>query len=194
MMLDSIGEWAARLREYAVECRTAVPLPDREALSNVQEWHCRILGGALLAWLRQHGPQFLEERAVMCQAMAIDRDPAIVFTSDVPGLVAAREIVGPDHERVIYLLEDEFANRPTPLADPEYIWHVHCWSFFLREVDPDFEVAAQAKHPIPAGCGYWQHSEGTLWARNAGQGGDHLWRWDGQKPELLEEAMSHYRF
>lgn len=31
-----------------------------------------------------------------------------------------------------------------------------------------------------------------MWAVNAGRGVDHLWRWDGQAPELLEEALTHW--
>jgi hypothetical protein len=191
-MADAVGEWTSRLRTYAAEHRAAVPLPDRDALTDAQEWHCRLVGGTILAWLRQHGPRFLEERVVMCKLLGIDRDPTIVFTSDVPGLIAAREIVGPDHERVVYLLEDEFAAAPPRVTDPEYKHHVHFWSFFRPELEPGFAAQARAKHPIPAGCSYWQHSEGTMWAVRAGRGVDHLWRWDGDKPELLEEAMSHW--
>jgi hypothetical protein len=191
-MADGVGEWAAQLREHAAACRTTVPLPDRDTLTAAQEWHCRIVGGTILTWLRQVGPRFLQERAVICTLQDIDRDPTIVFTSDLPGLVAAREIVGPDHERVIYLLEDEFAAAPARVADPQYKWHVHFWSFFRSEIDPDFAAEARARHPIPEGCIYWQHSEGTMWAVNAGRGADHLWRWDGHKPELLEEAMSQW--
>jgi hypothetical protein len=146
----------------------------------------------MLTWLRQVGPRFLQERAVMCKLLDIDHDPAIVFTSDLPGLVAAREIVEPDHERVVYLLEDEFAAAPARAADQEYKQHVHFWSFFRPEIEPGFAAEARAKHPIPEGCSYWQHSEGTMWAVNAGRGGDHLWRWDGHKPDLLEEAMSQW--
>lgn len=190
-MADGVGEWAARLRQYAAGCREAAPLPGRDALTVAQEWHCRIVGSTLLSWLRQHGPRFHQERAVMSKLLGIDRDPAIVFTSDVPGLVAAQEIVGPDHERVIYLLEDEFSAAPSGVADPEYKRHIHFWSLFRPAVKPAFAAEAQAKHPIPAGCSYWQHSEGTVWAVNAGRFADHLWRWDGHEPELLEEAMSH---
>jgi hypothetical protein len=191
-MADFVSDWVAQLREYVAGCRAKAPLPDRDALTEAQEWHCRIIGGTLLTWLRQVGPRFLPERAVMCNLLGIDRDPAIVFTSDLPGLVAAREIVGPDHERVIYLLGDEFAAAPPRAADLEYKRHVHVWSFFCPEVEPAFEAEARAKHPIPDGCGYWQHCEGTMWAVNAGRGGDHLWRWDGHKPELLEQAMSQW--
>lgn len=191
-MADDVGEWTSRLLAYATECRSAAPLPDRAALTDAQEWHCRIVGSTLLTWLRQHGPRFLQERAVMHKMLGIDRDPAIVFTSDVPGLVAAQEIVGTDHERVVYLLEDEFTAAPPRAADPEYKRHVHVWSYFRPEVEPGFAAAARAKHPIPADCSYWQHAEGTMWAVRAGRGVDHLWRWDGHKPELLEEAMSHW--
>ncbi len=190
-MAIDVSKWTAKLRDYAEKCRAAAPLPDLDSLTEGQEWHCRIVGSTLLAWLREHGPRFLQERAVMCKLLDIDRDPAIVFTSDVPGLVAAREIVGPDHDRVVYLRVDEFDAVPARMADPEYKGHVHFWSFFRPEIEPGFEAEARAKYPIPAGCSYWQHTEGTLWAARAGRAADHLWRWDGHKPELLEEAMSH---
>jgi hypothetical protein len=191
-MADGVGDWATQLRDHAAACRAAAPLPDRDALTAAQEWRCRIVGGALLTWLRQHGPRFLQERAVVCELLGLDRDPAVVFTSDVPGLVAAREVVGPDHERVVYLLDDEFAAAPARAADPGYKHHVHFWSFFRPEVEAGFAAEARARHPIPADCSYWQHSEGTMWAVTAGRGADHLWRWDGHTPELLEEAMSRW--
>jgi hypothetical protein len=129
---------------------------------------------------------------VLCHLLGVDREPAIVFTSDIPGLVAAQGIVGPEHERVVYLSEDEFAAAPARASDPQYRWHVHVWSFFRSEVEPAFAAQARAQYPIASGCCYWQHSEGTMWAVRAGRGVDHLWRWDGDKPELLEEAMSHW--
>lgn len=191
-MAGAVAEWTQQLREYVAKCRTVNPLPGRDQLSDAQEWQCRILGGSILSWLRQYGPRFLQERAVMCKLLGIDRDPAIVFTSNVPGLVAAREIIGPHHERVLYLLEDEFAGSSPKGADPQYKWHVHFWSFFREQLDPEFAAEARVKHPIPAGCSYWQHTEGTMWAANAGLGGDHLWQWNGQEPELLEEAMRRW--
>jgi hypothetical protein len=128
----------------------------------------------------------------MYKLLDIDRDPLIVFTSDIPGLVTAQEIVGADHERVVFLLEDEYRVAPLLAADTAYKQHVHVWSFFRPELEPGFAAEAQAKYPIPDGCSYWQHSEGTMWAANAGRGGDHLWRWDGHEPGILEEAMSQW--
>ena len=186
------AEWADELRRLAAACRAARPLPDRDALTPAQEWQCRIVGGALLAWLQEHGPRFLQERAVMATLLDVDPDPVIVFTSDLPGLVAAQEILGSEHELVTCLLEEEFADAEVRAADPGYVRHVHVWSRFLPEPESDFVALARSRHPITAGDHYWQHVEGTMWAPNAGRGGDHLWRWDGHEAELLEEALTHW--
>lgn len=60
-----VTEWTESMRHGAADCRRARPLPDRSALTLVQEWQCRIVGGALMAWLHDHGPRFLQERAAM---------------------------------------------------------------------------------------------------------------------------------
>lgn len=187
-----VAEWAEELREFVAACRAARPLPERDTLTPALEWQCRIVGGALLTWLHEHGPGFLQERAVMASLIGVDPDPVIVFTSDVPGLVAAEELLGSDHERVVFLLEEEFADAAPRAADPGFVRHVHVWSRFLPDLERDFAVAARTKHPIAAQDSYWQHAEGTMWAPNAGRGVDHLWRWDGREPELLEEALTHW--
>ncbi len=187
-----VAAWTEDLRRFAAACRAARPLPDRGTLTLAQERQCRIVGGALLAWLREHGPSFLQERAAMARLLEVDPDPAIVFTSDVPGLVAAQEILGPDHDRVVFMLEEEFAAAEPRAADLGYVRHVHVWSRFHPELEPGFAAQARSKHPIPASSEYWQHAEGTMWAPNAGRGVDHLWCWDGRQPELLEEALTHW--
>ncbi|MBW6454624.1 MAG: hypothetical protein K0A98_01950 [Trueperaceae bacterium] len=184
-----VAEWTEDLRRFAAACRATRPLPERATLTLAQEWQCRIVGGALLAWMRENGPSFLQERTAMARLLEVDPDPATVFTSDVPGLVAAQEILGSDHERVVFLLEEEFADAAPRATDPRYDRHVHVWSRFLPELEPDFAAQARSRHAIPASSAYWQHGEGTMWAPNAGRGGDHLWRWDGRPPDLLEEAM-----
>lgn len=191
-MTDDTSQWVAQLRAYAAECRAVAPLPENDALSDAQKWHYRIVGGSLLTWLQQHGPQFLQARVALCTVLGIDRDPAIVFTSDVPGLLAAQEIIGPHHERVVYLLKEEFAALSLRQADREFKHHVHVWSYFRSEPESEFVAQARSMHPIPERCSYWQHVEGTMWAMRAGRGGDHLWKWDGRKPELLKEAISHW--
>jgi hypothetical protein len=66
------------------------------------------------------------------------------------------------------------------------------WSVFRPVPAPEFEARARSHYPIPAGCSYWQHSEGTVWAQRAGRDVDHLWVWDGRKAELLEEAFTYW--
>ena len=128
----------------------------------------------------------------MATLLDVDPDPVIVFTSDLPGLVAAQEILGSEHELVTCLLEEEFADAEVRAADPGYVRHVHVWSRFLLELEPDFAAVARSRHPIRSGDRHWQHTEGTMWAPNAGRGVDHLWRWDGSEPELLAEALTHW--
>jgi len=189
-MLDISNPWENQLRTYVAQCRAAEPLPERADINPAEEWQCQIVGGTILSWLREHGPHFLEQRSVLGTLLDVDDDPAIVFTSNMPGLIAAREILGPDHERVICLLEREFAGSPAQLADPSFKHYLHFWSYFRSELDPQLADEAKAKYPLPPECRYWQHTEGTLWADNAGQEVDHLWCWDGHQPKLLEEAMS----
>jgi hypothetical protein len=191
-MAKTLAEWMAQFRQHAEECRASVPLPSRDTLTPAEEWRCRIIGSSLLRWLRETGPRFLQERAVMHKILEIDRNPFIVFTSDMPGLVAAQEIVGADHEQVGFLLEDEHAAWPPQLVDPDYRWHVHVWSLFRPKMAQEFEAEARARYPIAAGCDYWQHGKGTMWAVSAGRGVDYLWQWDGHEPALLEEAFSHW--
>ncbi len=191
-MMPLVDEWANSLREEIAQHRSESPLPDRASLSHVDEQRCRIVGGAFIAWLENYGPHFLQERSMMAHMLQVDPEPFIVFTSDAPGLVAAQEIIGNDNERVTFMFEHEYESSPTVADDPTFACHVHFWSAFKDGVESSIEEEAKSKFPIPVDCSYWQHSEGTLWGVNCGRGVDHLWQWDGQKPELLEEAISHW--
>ncbi len=188
--MDSAGErWFEELRVYNQEAKSATPLPDRETFSLMEEWHCRIIGGALINWLKQIGPQFLQERQVLSRALGVDPDPFVVFTSDIPGLVAAREILGNEDERILYLSDTDYDNWIAENPDTQFQWHIHVWSKFIDPIGEGFLKAAQTAFPLSDDQICWQHSEGTLWAPQAGRGVDHLWVWDGNEPELLEEAF-----
>lgn len=186
------GAWGDALRAYVIERRAARPLPDRATLSAADEWRCRIVGGAFIAWLERHGPSFLREREVHRRVLGVDPDPLIVFTSDVPGLVAAAEILGSGSDRIVCLTEPEFDAWVALRPDAGFRHHVHVWSYLRSVLEPDFEAKARAKHPLADGHAYWQHVEGTLWAPLAGRGVDHLWAWDGREPVLLEEAFTSW--
>ena len=94
------NEWSSQFRSHVLACRASGPLTGRDDLSPAEEWQCSIVGSSLLNWLRKIGPRFLQERAVMSKMLGIDPEPFIVFTSDISGLVADQQILGPDHERV----------------------------------------------------------------------------------------------
>jgi hypothetical protein len=150
------------------------------------------VGGTLLTWLRELGPRLLQEREVLHTTMGVSPDPWIVFTSNLPGLVAAREILGTNSKRIVYLSEDEFRQWLAHSPDAAFRWHVHFWSLFLDDPRPGFLAEATRRHPISPPCVYWQHAEGTMWGKLAGRGVDHLWKWDGKEPSLLEEALTQW--
>jgi len=184
-----MNSWFANLRQEATDLRKRIPLPSITDLSGAQEWQRRIIGGSVVAWLEHHGPAFLRERQVLHKLMSVDSDPGIVFTSNIPGLLAAQEIIEDDGQGVVYLHEKEFQRWLRKNPDREYRWHVHFWSFFREPIDKKFVARFTQAYPLGKGSSYWQHSEGTMWGVLAGRGGDHLWKWDGVEPQLLEEAV-----
>jgi hypothetical protein len=184
--MDEKGQqWFDGLRTFATECRDRRPLIARDALSFAEEMQCRIIGGSLIAWLEKHGPCRLQERAVLASLQGWEKDPFFVFTSEQSGLVAASEILKEGSNTTVLLYPDEFANWLQGHPDQEYRWHVHTWSYFAS-LDADMAQRA-GKYPLAAGETYWLHKEGTMCGSLFGHGGDHLWKWNGKEPTLLEE-------
>jgi hypothetical protein len=184
--------WFTQLNASIEQLRKENPLSARDQLNDSEEWQCKIVGSSLLNWLENVGPNFLQERSVFCKVREIEPDPFLVFTSNTPGLVAAREIVGEDNERIVFLDDSEFDDWLKDHPDKSYRWHVHVWSYFRDSLESEFHQKAEEEYPISEESSYWQHSEGTMWADLAGRGVDHLWRWDGNGPELLEEAFTNW--
>ena len=73
--------------------------------------------------------------------------------------LAAQQILGSDHERVGFVLRDEFDAFLQQVEDANYRWHVHVWSYFRKVIESAFEAEARAKYPIPDRCAYWQHTK-----------------------------------
>ena len=88
-------DWQSALTEHFDRECSAHPLPERAQLSKAEEYQCRSLGGTLIVWLERHGPRLLQEREVLRRSFEVESDPAIVFTSTVPDLVAAKQISRP---------------------------------------------------------------------------------------------------
>jgi len=106
-------KWFNALKRFIRECREKRPILLRNDLSNEAEIQCRIIGGSLIAWLREHGPRLIQERAVEAELQNFEKDPYIVFTSESPGLVAAREILskGPANIAFLYPVSSRSGSR-----------------------------------------------------------------------------------
>jgi hypothetical protein len=189
-MKDEGRKWFDGLKRFVSECRAKRPVVGRKDLSTFEEIQCRIIGGSLISWLGEHGPRLIQERAVEADLQNFEKDPYIVFTSESPGLVAAREILSEGPANMVFLYPDEFTEWLNNNPDSDYRWHVHIWSFFAPV---DEEMAKKAvKYPCSEGESLWLHKEGTMCGHLFGRGGDHLWKWNGREPELLEEAVNQW--
>ena len=119
-----------------------------------------------------------------------EKDPIIVFTSERPGLVAAREILRKGPANIAFLYPDEFTAWLNNHPGPDYLWHIHTWFFFAPV---DVETAKKAeKYLCSEGESFWLHKEGTMCGQLFGRGGDHLWKWNGREPKLLEECVNQW--
>ena len=189
-MTEAGLDWFEDLILDVREFRRSHPLAARDTLSLAEEMQCRIIGGSLIGWLQKYGPRFIQERSVLAKLKGWERDPFIVFTSEQPGLIAANEILDGKSFQIAFLYPAEFTRVTKIRPDADYQWHVHTWSYFTT-LDAD-TLQRAAKYPLAPGETYWLHKEGTMCGQLFGRGGDHLWKWNGKEPELLEECFNQW--
>lgn len=180
--------WSDALKEFTQTQRHQNPIPDRDSLSDEEEWHCRIIGGEFMGWYQRHLRDILGQRTVL-RVMNLDPKPLIVFTTTMPGLVAAQEIMPEPSENLVYLLHSEFEEWEQEHQVDEFNFHIHHWSYF-QKIDEELLSQAKDKYPEVGTPEYRIHTSGDLWAEQCGVQGKHLWRWSGEEMELLEEAFS----
>lgn len=185
-------EWSTALRSFTRNQRQHNSIPDRNTLSNEEEWQCRIIGGEFIGWYQRHFRDILGERTAL-RVMNFDPEPLIVFTTSIPGLVAAQEIVPEPSDKMVYLLHTEFEEWEKEHPVDEFTFHIHHWSYF-RNIDQELLSRAQEAYPEVSAEEYCIHTSGDLWGELCGVEGEHLWRWNGQEMEFLEEAFSQARF
>jgi hypothetical protein len=185
--MDADGNrWFEGLQAFAAAEHGAHPVPCRDTLPLKARWERRIVGAGFCHWLKHDAPGYQRERACFAGLKGWERDPYVVFTSSDAGLAAAREILGDTPDRVACLRPRELERWLAQAPDPEYRWHIHTWSYFAR---PDREMMRIAsRYPLAGGESFWMHREGTFCGRLMGQGADHLWKWDGKEPVLLDGA------
>ena len=181
-------EWSIALKSFSEEQRQLNTIPSRDSLSDEEEWQCRIIGGELISWYERRLPNILNERVVL-RVMNFDPEPLIVFTTDLPGLVAAQSIIPAPSDDFVSLLHKEYEEWDRQHAVDEFTFHVHHWSYF-RGLEKELLTQASEAYPSVSVDEFRIHSSGDLWGKRCGVFGDHLWRWDGEKMELLEEAFS----
>ena len=179
--------YEADLRKHVELCRGVLAIPPRQSLPPEGEAQCQVLSGHLIRWLSEWGPQLLEERAVLSSLQGWDKDPLICFQSDLPGLVAASEILGDEPAPVVWGLSSDFASLPT--RDDEFRYHVELRSTFTPVSPEVVATVLRQKHPLSSSEAYFLHRDenilGPLFAREA----HHIWKWNGRELMLLEEAF-----
>lgn len=138
------------------------PVPDRNNLSEEEEWHCRIIGGEFIGWYRHHLSEILQQRMAL-EIKQFDTEPIVIFTTSLPGLVAAREIIKEPTENLVYLLHSEFEEWEVRHPVDEFIFHIHHWSYFQPTVDRELLALAQTRYPEIDRTEFRIHSSGDLW-------------------------------
>ncbi len=191
-MDDEGVAWEKELHHFIQQARAVDPLPDRSCLDKAQEMQCRILGGSLITWLDHVCPRLLADRKTWWYLRELEPDPYLVFETTLPGLVAAAEILEGGADRLIFLSPEEYRDWTSQNPDPAYRWHVHTYSFFCDGVTAESLGPLAARFPLPPGAVYWKHVQGDRWGERCGRGVEHLWSWDGEEPELLEEAFNDW--
>jgi hypothetical protein len=188
------SQWQAKLKAFSQELYRSQLLPPRDTLAPEAEWQCRIIGGDLIGWQQYALPHIMNERNAL-RIGNFDPHPVQVFTSTIPGLVAACEIlnhIGESAPDIIYLPHDSFMTwcREHSLSRSAYI---HQWSYFQPPSDDALAKASEKYETIPP-QEFRLHTSGDLWGENCGTEQSHLWRWNGQEMELIEEAFMQIMF
>jgi hypothetical protein len=190
--VSSRNKWTTNMRGFAKQRQDDRRSLDLQELAPQLRQQYQILGGTHLSWLDRSGPALLAERAAPARVCHWDTAPHTVIISDLPGLLAAREIIHPESITRSALTEEEYETFVSVNPDPEYRRHVVFRNVFLPLQDQPLLARARLEHPIRADEEYWMHREesimGKLFARTA----FHLWRWDGERYDLLAEAFTRY--
>ena len=193
MRQDAIT-WRQDLANHIIQQQAradqASPLPDGHMLHALQNWQRRITGGSLLEFLEWAASEDAEERYPMLATSPIT-ERVFVFISDVPGLVAYRELVDPQSQRTIGLLKEQwrtFLSDDSQRHDDPLPHHYEMWSVWHREVDPQWDLEDKPYDQL------WVHEEGFAIANEAGRGSQNVWNWNGQRLQLVKQDITKWVF
>ena len=145
-----------------------------------------IIKGSLLSWINN-----LPSSISSGPAEQIENGTCIIFTSNDPGLVAAKEIRLIQKLPFVALYPEELSNFLQSFPDKEYRYHAHIWSHFLEELDSATQKNAE-RYPLKNKESYWLHVEGIMLGLRLGRGVEHLWSWNGRQTKLLKRSFRHW--
>lgn len=116
-----------------------------------------------------------------------DYNRHLVFTSTEAGLVAAARILPGQSPVFCCLSPEEYRQWLQFHPDINFRYHVHLWSHFVEHPD-----ITSCRFSIRPNEQYWLHTEGMVYGPKFGRGADHLWKWDGEKPVLLQKNYARW--
>lgn len=163
--------WFPRLKEFATECRKAVPVPSADAFSAVEREQSRILLTKM--------EEFAKSEDRRCVFGRKPHQAAILSTTRV-GLAAAAQVFA--GTGAILLLEEErerwFA-EVYPGVGEKFWWYALAWWTLREGLAGQDEDYIRKSHPLPAGGSYWVVTSGVQWGSLAGGENGEVWCWDG---------------
>ena len=184
---DDAQNWRRQLVDFLDDVRT--PLPDRNQLSPLQHEHRKVTGGLLLQFM-----EFLETTVDDNRYPQLDDHPLperlFVVVSDEAGLHAADELMDTDTDQVCALRKEEwraFLENPETDDDEAFVHHYQFWSVWHQNIPDDWESP-----DLESGYDYWVHEEGFALADRIGRGAQHLWRYDGDELDLIDEELNSW--
>lgn len=188
---EGAAEWFAALEQFLASHRERDPLPTDGDLSALQDEQRRVIGGSLMQFL-----QLIQNEAVFQAFPVLEEEPVservFIFATDAAGVAAARDIIDRDSERAAVVTKEEWRawlEAPGTDADESYDYHYQYWSVWHQNFQANWRLDAVE---MEEDLDYWVHEEGFALADRAGRGAEHLWSWDGEELELVEQSADQW--
>lgn len=197
MTTPDSSSWLGQVREFALNRREGIDIPDGHELGPLENFKRRATGGVLLQFL-----DFLQTgQALEIFDSALEKFPlharSFLFITDLPGAVAAGELMQADSEHAFCILREEWRAWLADEAreqDAAFLEHFEFWSVWHQEIHPEweFDSGLDFEELTQDGAEFWVHEEGFALAPNAGRGAQHLWLWDGAEMKKVQEAITSW--
>lgn len=180
-------EWTAALVAFAAKKHAEEPAPSRHDFTGEEEQQCRILGGHLISWMNEWGPNLIMERNVLATMQGWDKNPHIVYATAGPGLAAACEILDGVEADVTWLTAAQFQEFLSLHPDENQVHHCILESWF-RPVTAEEETELRVTYATSTDGTLRIHHDHTLMGPLFTRGGLNLWSYKDEKMTLVKEG------